>query len=328
MTGRSEPSEATVRSALALACRAPSVHNSQPWRWKLGEHSVHLFLDRYRLLPVLDPTGRETVISCGAALHHARIALAAEGWRTIVHLLPNPAQLHRLASLEFSRMTDLDTEAVALAGSAMERRTDRRPFLPDPVPRETLTLLAEAAQAEHAVLRFALEDGLRRELMAAIEHAGSAERARPEYRDELAAWSGWHAAAEGVPAQSIPAEQLRETPHRDFDEGELPVPVLGDGAVLAVLASTGDSFESWLAAGQALSAVLLAATREGLSTCTLSQISEIVETRNQVREHLLANTGVPQLAVRIGWPVAGELPGPATPRRALSDCVEKFRPRG
>ncbi|WP_190812909.1 hypothetical protein [Saccharopolyspora pogona] len=59
MTSRTVPSQETMRSALALACRAPSVHNSQPWRWKLAEHSVHLYLDRSRLLGVIDPTGRE-----------------------------------------------------------------------------------------------------------------------------------------------------------------------------------------------------------------------------------------------------------------------------
>ncbi|SDZ18332.1 hypothetical protein SAMN05216215_105053 [Saccharopolyspora shandongensis] len=78
MTSRTIPSQETMRSVLALACRAPSVHNSQPWRWKLAEYSVRLYLDRSRLLEVIDPTGREMVISCGAVLNHARIAFAAD----------------------------------------------------------------------------------------------------------------------------------------------------------------------------------------------------------------------------------------------------------
>ncbi|MGW3472255.1 hypothetical protein ACWDKQ_28165 [Saccharopolyspora sp. NPDC000995] len=89
MTSRTVPAQETMRSALAPACRAPSVHNSQPWRWKLAEHSVHLYLDRSRLLGVIDPTGREMVISCGAVLNHACIAFTAQGWRARVHRLPN-----------------------------------------------------------------------------------------------------------------------------------------------------------------------------------------------------------------------------------------------
>lgn len=331
MTGRTEPSQETMRSALALAFRAPSVHNSQPWRWKLAEHSAHLYADRSRLLPVLDPLGREMVISCGAVLHHARIAFAAEGWRSIVHRLPNPAQPDHLASMEFSRLPAMDDTAVQLAAVAADRCTDRRPFLPDPVPPEVLGSLREFAEAEGCALALISEETVRRELELAIEHAGSVERARAEYRQELAEWIGTHALAEGVPARSLPERSSypRGMAARDFSgvaEGELPVPVLDDGAVLAVLATTGDGVKDWLVAGEALSAVLLAATREGLATCTLSQVSEVAESRDQIRRQVLAGSGEPQLAVRIGWPVTGEFPAPKTHRRPVAESVEPLFP--
>src|SRR5205823_14103310 len=148
MTVGTVPSQETMYSVLTLACRAPSVHNSQPWHWKLTDHSAHLYVDRSRLLAVLDPTGRESVISCGAALHHARIAFAAVGWHTLVHRLPNPALSDHLASIEFSRLSEVDPTAVTLAAVAADRRTDRRPFLPDPVPAEVLASLREASEAE------------------------------------------------------------------------------------------------------------------------------------------------------------------------------------
>lgn len=330
MNGRSEPTRETMRSALELACRAPSVHNSQPWRWKLAERSVHLYQDRSRLLPALDPTGRELVMSCGVALHHARIAFTAAGWRPRVHRLPNPAHPEHLASIEFIRLSEIDTDAVALAMVAAERRTDRRPFLPDPVPEEILTSLSEAAEAERVTLTAAREEELRRELGVAIEHAGSVQRERPEYRRELAEWSGRHVAAEeGVPARAIPTVHSRGMLERDFGlaaGGELPVPVLDDGAVLAVLATPGDGFESWLAAGEALSAVLLTAGRRGLATCPLSQVGEVAVSRTHVRDQVLGGSGVPQLAVRIGWPVTAEFPVPVTPRRPLSESSERLFP--
>ena len=65
----------TVRGALALAAAAPSVRNSQPWRWEVGRDAVHLHADLARWLPAADPMGRDLVMSCGAALHHARVAL-------------------------------------------------------------------------------------------------------------------------------------------------------------------------------------------------------------------------------------------------------------
>lgn len=324
MAGRTVPSQEAMRSALALACRAPSVHNSQPWLWKLAEHSAHLYLDSTRLLPALDPTGREMVISCGAVLHHARIAFAAEGWQTTVNQLPNPAQPDHLASLEFSSLEDVDSQAIALAAAAQKRRCDRRPFLPDPVAAELLTALRELAHAEGCDLTFALDTRSRRELELAIEHAGSVQRQRPDYRQELAVWAGRHASAEGVPARSIPAEHPRGMPARDFalvGEGELPVPVLDDGAVLGAFATSGDGYESWLAVGQALSVVLLSATEMGLATCPLSQISEVAAAQNQVREQVCGGVRIPQMALRVGWPATAEFPGPLTPRRTLSDTV-------
>jgi hypothetical protein len=88
----------TVRSALELATRAPSVHNSQPWRWRIGDRSVHLYADHSRRLPATDPDGRDWIVSCGAALHHLRIALAASGISAIVQRMPNPSEPDHLAT--------------------------------------------------------------------------------------------------------------------------------------------------------------------------------------------------------------------------------------
>jgi len=71
------PDTGTVRTVLALAARAPSVHNTQPWRWRVDAESLHLYADASRQLPNTDPDGRDLILSCGAALHHCVVALAA-----------------------------------------------------------------------------------------------------------------------------------------------------------------------------------------------------------------------------------------------------------
>src|SRR6185312_6884097 len=94
------PDEKTVRSGIALAIRAPSVHNTQPWRWRVGDSSLHLYADWSRHLTATDPEGRDLVVSCGASLHHMRVALAALGWGTVVHHVPNPGDPKHLAAIE------------------------------------------------------------------------------------------------------------------------------------------------------------------------------------------------------------------------------------
>jgi hypothetical protein len=69
------PTAEEVRTVVELAGLAPSVHNSQPWRFAWDGRALELREDRTRALPVLDPSGRERVLSCGAALLGAQLAL-------------------------------------------------------------------------------------------------------------------------------------------------------------------------------------------------------------------------------------------------------------
>jgi len=71
--------EALARAAEA-ARLAPSIHNTQPWRWVVRGDQLELHAVAARQLLEQDPEGRLMRLSCGAALHHARVALGAEGW--------------------------------------------------------------------------------------------------------------------------------------------------------------------------------------------------------------------------------------------------------
>ncbi|MCY0609934.1 FMN-binding protein Acg, partial [Klebsiella pneumoniae] len=91
-----------IKSAVQLACRAPSLHNSQPWRWIAEDHTVALFLDKDRVLYATDHSGREALLGCGAVLDHFRVAMAAAGTTANVERFPNPNDPLHLASIDFS----------------------------------------------------------------------------------------------------------------------------------------------------------------------------------------------------------------------------------
>lgn len=321
------PDDETIRAAIALAMRAPSVHNSQPWRWRIGDNSVHLYTDPSVHLLRADPDGRDLILSCGTVLHHFRVALAALGWQGRIHRFPNPADPNHIASIELQRHVATEQD-IALAAAIPRRRTDRRHYSSWPVPAGHVALMAARAAQEGVVLYraeaiFHLERAIEQ---AAAKHAGD-----PEYQAELKIWSGRHASLDGVPASSTTVTNGADRIHaRSFPDSRLEQPTgvnaQNDAAELLVLATPSDDPMSRLRAGEATSAVLLTATTLGLASCSLTEPLEIPETRAIVRSKVLGDSGFPQMVLRIGWASINADPLPASPRHAVNEIVDSLDP--
>ena len=287
----------TARTVIGLADLAPSVHNSQPWRWRVGPSSIHLFADPARALPATDPEGRDLRISCGAALHHLRVALNAAGLAARVHRMPDPAHPAHLAAVETSTRTPTPDD-LALAGAIEHRRSDRRVFSTWPVPPEFLTDLVQVAEREGAALRVLDRESQRWAVRRLVEHAAVEQALTPGVADEVAEWTGRiRLARDGVPAANVPSPREGVVPVRHVADAEQPQSELGagesDGTVLAILSTRSDTPVDQLRAGEALSAVLLTATRYGLATDPVSQPLEVPTTRAELRQSCLDGRGEP-----------------------------------
>jgi nitroreductase len=324
------PDEDTVRAAVALAVRAPSVHNSQPWRWRVAESSLHLYADWTRHLDATDPDGLDLIISCGATLHHLRVALAALGWDAVVHRLPNPGDPDHLAAVELVRRPPTDDD-IRLAAAIPQRRTDRRLYSSWPVPRALCDQLAEESAREGVVLQTVTSAMARYELVSAIATAAQQQRADPAYLDELARWSGRHTGStEGVPSAAEPDVHhgYGDLRLREFAWPDLPQPrdafAEEDAGTLLVLATPSDDMLSRLRGGEALSAVLLHATSFGLASCPLTQPLEVGQTRDMIRARVSPQHAFPQVIVRVGWAHLNADPLPPTPRRPVDDVCAHF----
>lgn len=326
------PDDETIRAALALAVRAPSIHNSQPWLWRIGEQTVHLYADSSRQLPHTDPARRELILSCGVALQHFTVALAALGWQTHVHRLPNRADPDHLASIELLPSGGSEQD-IALAAAIPRRRTDRRWYSSWPVPGGDIAQMAARAARSGVLLR-RIDDPaeLSAVLASAVhEHSGDAE-----YLAELAVWSGRYGSVAGVPARNTPDaapppasdKGVGGLPGRTFASPALPQPrgaeSRDDAGVVLVLGTSTDDSMSLLRAGEATGVVLLTATALGLASCPLTEPLEIDSTRETVRSLALDGDGFPQMLLRIGWAPLNADPLPATPRRPLAEMVQRL----
>jgi nitroreductase len=173
-----------ITKAVELACRAPSIHNSQPWRWVASGTVVDLYADPNRILRSHDSLGREALMSCGAALDHFRVAMAAAGWDTHIEEFPNPNKLDHLASIEFTPLDD-DTDVWRDGAAAiLRRRTDRLPF---GAPTDWDSFEPELRSSIHSdlVTLDVLPDDARPRLVEASKLTDSLRRYDDSYHHEL-----------------------------------------------------------------------------------------------------------------------------------------------
>ena len=325
-----KPGHDVLTAALHLAVRAPSLHNTQPWRWLVDPGAVHLHADSTRRLPGTDAGGREMVISCGAALQHFLVALAAAGWRGRTRRLPTPADPGCLAVVGFEAAPVTAADA-ALAAAIPRRRTDRRRFGSWPVPSELVGELLEVADLHGVRLQPISEPRQRRKLFSVVADAAERHATDPAQVAELAAWSGRAAGAtDGVPATAAPAPQrvAGQPPMRAFVRPARPAPVRAaaspepEASELLLLSTAGDSPLQWLRAGEIAANGLLAATRDGLASSLLTEPLEDADTRGYLKSSVVrSEVWSPQLLLRIGWPVQEAAELPPVPRRPLAEVV-------
>ena len=319
------PDVETIRSALMLAVRAPSVHNSQPWQWRVGEHSLHLYANPDLRLPHTDPDARDWMLSCGAALNHCQVAFAALGWQSKVQRFPNPADPNHLAAMELHRYPATEVD-VSLAAAIPRRRTDRRHYSSWQVPPREIALMgARAARAGVMLRRVDALTNLKRLIAEAAWRHG----ADYDYLRELSTWSGRYASTAGVPARSIPEPDPNAAlPARSFAGASLAQTPDGaaadESAAVVALGTVADDKASQLRAGEATSLVLLTATASGLASCPITEPLEIPDIRASVGADVFGKEGYPQMLLRIGWAPVNADPLPATPRRPLDEVVTRL----
>jgi len=308
----------TVETCLRAAVAAPSVHNTQPWRFRLGERAIEVLIDPGRALDVIDPQRRAMFISVGAAVFNLRLALAAEGWTS--RLEPPPPGADAVMRVVLGPRRTPSGGILLLASAIVRRRTNRAPYRNVVVPEATMDDLCAAAAADG--IRLIAPGPVRRGAILAITMAADArQQADPAYRRELAAWTAATAfRRDGVAVRVFgPRATTAAVPLRDFGLGlpsiQRDAARFEDHPQLVVLHSRGDDRAAWLGTGQSLQRVLLTATVRGLAAQPLTQALEVAE----FRRFLADPSGVwsPQMILRIGYGAAV----PIGPRRPLRTFV-------
>jgi nitroreductase len=320
---------AAVTDALRLAVRAPSIHNTQPWRFELRAGALALRADRSRQLGVADPDGHSLMISCGAALALTDLALRTAGWVIEVDRMPDSSDPDLLAELRETGQAEPRQRDLDLVAASQHRRSERRPFGAGPPSEDLIERLRDAAARPGVYAHFPSRADENLDLAIAVSAADRFQRKDPDYLAEMARWTQPDDAhPDGIPATAVvhlPADEPRhaDVPVRDFEVGvpgaQLIEPGIDEHPLLAVIFTDSDTPSDRLQAGEAMMRLMLEAELAGLSSCPLSQSVDMLAFR--VRLQTLMNwTAYPQMMLRLGAPPGGA-PAPLTPRRPIDEVV-------
>jgi nitroreductase len=315
--------QTAFEAAVEAAVLAPSMHNSQPWLFRLGPEHVDLLVGPRRRLPVSDATGWASRVGCGAALFNLRLALAAEGMPAVVRMQPDSDDPELLARLTPDRPRPALPVEARLYRAIWRRHSNRAPFLDKPVPVAARSELMAAARAENGSLNLLIGPVAVEVAAEMVRVADQALRRDDAYQAELSAWTRRDrdraAAADGVPTVAGgPAPRPHELlARRDFGGRELA----GHRGyerepLLAVIGTTGDWPSDQVQAGQVLQRVLLTAADLGLAASMFSQPIEVPGIRAQLRR-ALTRQAVPQMLLRFGYATST----PHSPRRPISEVT-------
>ena len=297
-----------LRRAAVRAARAPSVHNTQPWRFVLRADHLELHADWTRQLPAYDPLGRQLLMSCACALLNMRAALAAGGYAADVAVFPDPGRSQLLATVTPVRSRAADAELGRLDPAIDTRHTNRAAFTAglDSVSRDALL----AAAAAEGALLVPAGDGTAAVFEELNMLAQRRHNADPAHRVELRAWT----VPDADRRDGIPGGRSAFTQFLVHDRP-------GEGAPdLLVLCTLRDDRLAWIEAGEALERVLLGAAARGLAARTLTQIIEIPEFRARLSAEL-GLRAAPQAVLQVGHAP----PGAGTRRRRLVDVITPGR---
>jgi len=308
----------TLSFLLRYAILAPSSHNTQPWKFALGEEEIGIYADRSRWLRVADPDRRELHISLGCALENLLIAVEHFGYAHEVRLFPEGPESDLAATVRVLPKRDSASQRpVWMFPEITSRHTNHGRYEARAIPSDVRRGL-ESCCTDDGVRLFLVDDPVfRRQADVLVTRADACQFARPEFRQELAFWI-----SEGVFGLPWLLAKLDQIAVAYLELGQVaPRPeaeLLMNSPLLGVLTSDRDDAESHLRVGQAFERIYLTTSAQAIGLQPLSQAVQVQAIREELTRLLPLGAGIPQQPFRMGY--ANRVLD-HTPRRPLGEVL-------
>jgi hypothetical protein len=319
------PSEAGFRDLVRYATLAPNGHNTQPWRFRVGEKRIDIFPDFSRRTPVVDPDDHHLFVSLGCAAENLSLAATACG---------RPGRVRFDSSAVGSVAFDFESEPArpsALFDAIPHRQSTRAEYDGRPVSLIDLDLLTKAATVPGVDLVL-ITDGQRIDrLRDLVMEGNSAQMADAAFVRELKSWlrfnprqalragDGLYSVVSGNPA--LPdwlGPYAFSWLSSAVSQNDVYARQISSSAGIAVFVGTEGSPAHWVAVGQACQRFALQATALGLSQAFINQPVEVASLRPALASLVGLPGRRPDIVMRYGY-------GPTLPwttRRPVAAVIE------
>lgn len=321
-----------LTSILNCAIKAPSGHNTQPWRFVVcSEQSIEIYPDFSRALPVADADSHALYISLGCALENLLIAAREYGYYTDVSYDKNVSQ-HT-----FIRVDLLESDAVPkdpLFACIPLRQSTRNQYEDMQIPARDLAQLQNSFHFSDVGLHMFTTPAVIGEMLPFVIEGNNRQFENPQFVDELIGWfrfteseaeeskDGLRMDAMGLPNMS---KWIGKVVMKNFVSAESESrrwkELLRHSAGLALFTAQENTPENWIHVGRAFQRFALTATKLRISHAHVNMPCEEPEVREMMRNYFRLD-GIPMLLIRFGYSEHM----PYSLRRPLENVVDILLP--
>jgi nitroreductase len=315
----------TLRELVRYATLAPNSHNTQPWRFVIGDSVIAIRPDLSRATPAVDPDNHHLFVSLGCAAETLRIAAQATG-------RPGEVQIEESGGVSYV-FSNGTPRPDPLFQAIPRRQSTRAEFDGRLVPASDLQTLARAAAIPGVDLILVTDRPRMGRIRDLVIAGNDAQMANDAFIRELKHWLRFNpkaamAAGDGLFAAASNNPVLPDAIGlRAFDyvltanaENLKYRRQIDSSAGIAVFIGGGENKAHWVSVGRACQRFALAATSLGLRCAFVNQPVEVAQLRPDLAGVVGASGRRPDLVMRFGY--GPELPfSPRRPAEAVTTPV-------
>ena len=299
---------AALTELVRCATLAANSHNTQAWRFALGNSAITIVPDFARRTLVVDPDDHHLFASLGAAAEN--IVQAAPVFGLAAKPRFDPGGDGRI-------VIDLiagDSATPAMAAAIVKRQCTRAVYDGRAVAAADLRSLAAAGRGDGVDVVLLTERPAIDAVAALIIDGNTRQLRETAFRSELQHWlrfsyaaalstgDGLFALTSGNPALPDPVgRMLFDVAVSADSENSKCLAQIASSAGLAVFVSERNDRPHWIASGRAYQRFALQATALGIKHAFLNQAVEVPQVRARLAEQLALGERRPDLIVRFGY---------------------------